>query len=276
MLNKESGESICVACSPISNDSAEPGKPTRGQSTGMESAMKCDNQTVAALKQRYPLMHLHDIHLIGTSLRSNLIGDQTNRANLGVTHKFPQPELDHPAAVVPGSQSKCKMNRLDANSGDKFGPSSADQQLANDAQLHMDSDSLQLLDEFNDSEADSDVQIVFQTDSNLNDRLIRNEKTDNPSSFGPLVELASSSSSASDTLDVPLDEDLYESYLNSRISPNPSTQGRHTLFILVFFLFSITRNSTAFECHVLLITMFSRGRRFRRIQRSRFPLNAQT
>lgn len=210
MLNKELGESACVACSPISSNSAS--MPVDGQLTGMASTAKNSSKQTGALNQ-----HLPDGFSDSTSVRLRLrsIGDpicnQTSRGNLDSFNNKPL-HPDQQAASVQ-SDSKPKMNRSSVNSSVKFRSGSIDPHPINQrpaiSQCDTDSDSVQLLDECNGSETDSDLQIVFRSDSNLNDSVIlSNIQTEKNSSdhHVPLIDLGSSSSDSSSNADVGLDE----------------------------------------------------------------------
>lgn len=219
MLNKELGESTRVACSPISDESAAPCRLVNRQSAGMESAAKTANKQTGALNQHL-FSDIGDSSSVSLKSIGGPICDQTSRANPNgfSNDKFPKPKLDQPDAVEPDSE--CEMASLSADkSADKFRSGSLDQRSINN-QSDSDSDSVQLLDECNSSETDSDLQIVSEFPANqaiksrktLNNT--RNEKstTEKSAKPAPLIELASSNSDdASSNPDVGLAEDTDDS-----------------------------------------------------------------
>lgn len=220
MLNKELDKATCVAYSAISNDSAASGKLVDRQFTGMPSAAKSLNKQTGALNQHIFAGFTDNTSAdLGVSLRASAgsMCDQTSQANLNRLNKFLQLEPDKPA-VFPEPDSQPEMNRLNVDSIDKFRLGSATEQRpvdGNNNQFDTDSDSVQLLDECNSSETDSDLQIVFPNHSSNNDSLVltnaRTVKPEKSPDNTPLIDLASSSSDGSSNTDIHMNEDTDDS-----------------------------------------------------------------
>lgn len=247
MLNKELDEATCVAYPALSNDSAaSAGKLADRQLASVPSAtksltkslMKSLNKQTSALNQHIFAGFTDNA---GVILRASAgsMRDQTSQANRKRLNKFLQFEPADKTAVPDSSQPA--MNRLEPTNKFRLGSATDQRPTDGSSQFDTDSDSVQLLDECNGSETDSDLQIVFPNHSKPNAdsvhlnsthlnsahlkgahlnsahlngvhltsaRSVKSEKSPNDA---PLIDLASSSSDGSSNTDTHMNEDTDDS-----------------------------------------------------------------